>query len=106
MTIHDDQGSQTPEPIPATPAEAINFACGVLDVMSCVCSTLVGSALVEPAAFQAELEKRIALWRANGNASRAAAAELFVLRLKNIERAKREVAASIVNPATLSNRVN
>jgi hypothetical protein len=102
MTIHDDQGS----PIPATPAEALNFACGVLDVMSCVCSTLIGAGVVEPAAFQDELQKRIALWRAQGNASRAAAAELFIDRLRNIERAKREVAADIVNPAMLSTKMN
>jgi hypothetical protein len=92
--------------IPANPAEAIHFALGVLDVMSVLCATLIGRGVVEPNAFQDEMATRAAFWREKSNPSRAAPSQVFLERLQALERVKREAAASIVSPSTLTNRVN
>jgi hypothetical protein len=95
MSNADDRAvaaGDDPEPpdlrIPATPADAINFALGVMDMMCVLAATLIGRGMLEPNAFHADLNKRAELDCRMGNPSRAAAAELFGQRLKNIERAK------------------
>jgi hypothetical protein len=92
--------------IPADPAEAIQFALGVLDVMSTLCATLIGCGVVEPNAFQDEMGKRAALAREMGQPSRAASSQLFLDRLQALERVKREAVADIVAPSSLTNRMN
>jgi hypothetical protein len=83
-----------------TPADAVQFALGALDMVCVVCADLIGKGLVDPNAFQTEVGKRAALWRSMGNRSRAAAAEVLEEHLRAIERVKLKAKAHLVLPET------
>jgi hypothetical protein len=86
--------------IPASPADAINFALGVMDTMAAIAATLIGRGLLEPNAFQGEVKKYAEFWREKGNSSRAKAAELFGDRLKEVEKTKIKTNGHLVLPDT------
>jgi hypothetical protein len=73
---------------PATVAEAVHFANGVLDMVSVIAATLIGRGILEATAFQRDVEKYAELWREKGLPARALAAELLGERLEAIEKAK------------------
>jgi hypothetical protein len=86
--------------IPATPADALNFALGAIDMMCVIASVLIGRGMLEPAAFQAEAAQYEALWNEKQNRSRGRAAKLFGERLRTIERTKRMATERLVVPET------
>jgi hypothetical protein len=99
MHMTDSPDSRDSESlIPATPTNAINFALGVLDAMSVIAATLIGRGIVEPTAFQDDLQKYAKLWRSKDLPARAMAAEEFGKRLKIIERTKLATKAHLVLP--------
>jgi hypothetical protein len=82
-------GSPSCVPTPAS-VESIDFSYGVMDILLVVCSSLIGHGVIEPAAFQLDCERYVALWRSEGREARAVAAEVFLGWLKKIEADKRE----------------
>ena len=74
--------------VPATVAEAIHFATGMLDMISVIAATLIGHGILEATAFQGGVENYAELWREKNLPARALAAELFGERLETIAKAK------------------
>jgi hypothetical protein len=89
-----------------TAIEAIDFALGLMDVVTCLCSALIGLRVVAPDALQDDLKKRVAWWHAKGNIERAAASQLVLDRLQLVEKSQRESVAHVVNPTTLPKGLN
>jgi hypothetical protein len=86
--------------VPASPADAINFALGVLDTVAVIAATLIGRGMLEPNAFQGDLKRFAEFWREKGNASRAKATEVLGERLKEVEKSKLKTKGHLVVPDT------
>jgi hypothetical protein len=75
------------------PVAAIQLTLGLMDVVTCLCATLIGRSVVAPDAFQDDLRKRVAWWRGEGNDTRATPPQLVLERLKMLEGEQREAIA-------------
>jgi hypothetical protein len=82
----------------ASAADAIEFAQGALDAVCAICAALIGRGLVEPTAFQADMERYSKHWRKEGRPTRASATEIVRARLQTIERGKLKTNAHLVLP--------